>query len=472
MPRRSQVTEIAMGDPSCGEATASILAPFEAGIVPQAFPETVEPTDMAADRELVLGIDFGTSNSSAAVFHDGRIRAIVDNGEPQIPTVVHFPARGEPVVGFEAVRLGMGEPADTVSSIKRVLGRNFDDPMVRALDASVGYKLIQGPGNQVMVRLRGRDFAPAQIASLVLIRLKNLAERLYGEGRVRSAVIAVPADSSQEYMAALTRAAGFARLEVRGFVPEPVAGALAYGIGAVAEKRRIAVCDYGGGTFDFSLVEQDGLRFRSLATSGDLFLGGDDFDLELADAVSGAVFRATRADMRRDAVRWQELVRRCESVKRQLSSGPEALLQMRNAFVVDRAHQDINMRIGRDFMEARWSPLVERSVAAIHEGLATAGADLSTVDQVVLVGGTSLMPIVRQRLAQLFGKTPMTSDTAHMAVVTGATVVAARHQATSAASLPQLEDAPMGPVTVAGSLSPTGAVTSTGTIPTVRTVGR
>ena len=394
---------------------------------------------MAPAQELVLGVDFGTSYSSAAVFHEGRIRAILDNGEAQIPTVVHIPVRGEPIVGQEAVRLGMAEPADTVASIKRVLGRTAGDPMLRALDASVGYRIAEGPHKSVLLKIRGRDYAPAQIASFVLAHLKSLAERRYGE-RIRGAVFAVPADSPADYMAALSTAAKLAKLEVKGFVPEPVAGALAFGIGMQEAQRRIAVCDFGGGTFDVSLVEQNGLRFSSLACGADHFLGGDDFDIAMADAVSGAVFKATRADMRRDQVKWADLVRRCESVKRQISSAPEALLQMRDAYIVGHAKQDLNMRISREYMEPRWQPLVDRCVQTIQDVLANAGAQVGSVEQVVLVGGTTLIPVVRRRIGEVFGMTPMSSDTAQMAVVTGATVVAARYQPSGSGTLPQLEE--------------------------------
>jgi molecular chaperone DnaK len=251
----------------------------------------------------------------------------------------------------------------------------------------------------------------------------------------------VPADSPPDYMSALATAAKLAKLEVKGFVPEPIAGALAFGIGTEPAHRRIAVCDFGGGTFDVSLVEQQGLRFHALACGADHFLGGDDFDLAMADAVSGAVFKATRADMRRDSVKWAELVRRSESVKRQLSFAPEAQLHMREAYVVGRAKQDIEMRVGRDYMEPRWMPLVERCLETTQQVLAQANASVESIEQVVLIGGTTLIPIVRKRLAELFGRTPMSSDTAQMAVVTGATVVAARYQPSGAAELPALADA-------------------------------
>jgi molecular chaperone DnaK len=425
---------------------------------------------MPPAQELVLGIDFGTSFSSAAVYHEGKIRAILDSGEAQIPTVVHIPVRGDAVVGMEAVRLGMAEPADTVASIKRLLGKRIDDPMVKALDASVGYRIVEGPGKSILLKIRGRDYAPAQIASMVLARLRSLAQLRYGE-RVKGVVLAVPADSPQEYMAALGTAAKLAGLEVKGFVPEPIAGALAFGIGSQPASRRIAVCDFGGGTFDVSVVEQQGLRFHALACGADHFLGGDDFDLAMADAVSGAIFKATRADMRRDAVRWAELVRRCESVKRQLSFSPEALLQMRNAYVVNRAAQDLEMRVGRDYMEPRWMPLVERCLDTTREVIARTGTDVSLIEQVVLIGGTTLIPVVRRKISELFGRTPMSSDTAQMAVVTGATVVAARYQPQGAAELPSLADAdekaartipptsaPPQPTTVNGTVLPMGAV--------------
>ncbi len=375
-------------------------------------------------REVVLGIDFGTSYSSAAAMVDGQVQPAMDGGDAQIPTVVHVPARGDLVVGKDAVRHILGDPTTTVVSVKRLLGRRADDPAIRALGAGVRFPIRSGPGGGVVVRVRDVDWAPAQLAAGVLARLRSLAERRFG-GTVRKAVLALPVIVAPDYQAHLAKAAAMAGLEVIRWVPEPVAGMLAHGLHAEPSQRNVVVCDFGGGTFDATLVRQSGKTFTPVASGGDPFLGGDDFDAALAEEVAGYVYRATKVDLHRDFCKWTELVWRCESVKRQLSSAAEARLRMKDAAALQGRAHDIDLVLERDRVAPRWAPLVERSIGVLQALLAKTGWQRDAVGEVVLVGGTTLIPLVRQAFAGMFPDARMvTTQWANLAVVAGAATVA------------------------------------------------
>jgi molecular chaperone DnaK len=375
-------------------------------------------------NEVVLGVDFGTSYSSAAAMVDGQVQIAVDGGDPQIPTVIHVPHRGDLVVGRDAVRHIVSDPTSTVVSVKRLLGRRADDPAMRALGSGVRFPIRSGPGGGVVVRVRDVDWAPAQLAAGVLGRLRSLAERRFG-GKVRKVVLALPVIVAPDYQAHLARAASMAGLDVVRWVPEPVAGMLAHGLHAEAAERNVVVCDFGGGTFDATLVRQTGKTFTPVASGGDPFLGGDDFDAALAEEVAGFVYRATKVDLHRDFCKWTELLWRCESVKRQLSTSPDARLRMKDAASVHGRSHDVDLVLERDRIAPRWAPLVDRSVAVLHALLHKSGWRPEDVAEVVLVGGTTLIPLVRQAYAALFpcGRL-ITTEWANLAVVAGAATVA------------------------------------------------
>jgi len=386
--------------------------------------------------EVVLGIDFGTSYTSGGALIDGRIELVLDGGEPLIPTVVHFPRSGPPVVGTQAVRQRVFDPANTVSSVKRILGRPYNDPEVRVLDAGVGYRLKPGPQGMTLMTVRGEDYAPAQVGGFVLDRLRQLAEARFGT-RIRRAVMTVPAGSSPAYCAALRRAAQFAQLEVTHFVAEPIAGALSLGMHSEPARRTIAICDFGGGTFDASLLTQDGYNFNSVAVSGDSFLGGDDFDDALANAVSGHVFKKARVDLHQDLVKWAELVSRSEMIKRRLSDEEEAVLSMKEAYSVAGESQNLKLLIDRKWIEPRWTPLVRRSMEVLVRVLNSAGWAPDQVTDVVLIGGTSLIPLVQRGCGKVFSRDLTVSSNAHLAVTIGATLQT-RAAATVSTQVPAL----------------------------------
>lgn len=386
--------------------------------------------------EIVLGIDFGTAYSRAVAVVDGRAHAVLDAADPTIPSVVHFPAHGEPIVGQEALRYLASQPAATISSVKRLLGRQYTDPALRALDQGVGFHMKGGPGGMAVLRIHETDYAPAQVVALILGRLRELAERRFG-GQIRRAVMSAPAETTDEYRQALTRAAQLAHLEVVQFVAEPLAGVLAYGLATQPARRRIAVCDFGGGTFDASFVEQDGRRFRAVGTTGDPFLGGDDFDEVLADGVAGVVFGRKRIDLHRDIVTWAELRLRCESVKRQLSSQPQVRLRLKEAYMSQGVY-DVDLMIERSWIEPRWQPLVERAEGVIQSLLQKTGWRVEDLHEVVLIGGTVMIPLVQRVFAQTFGRPGKISAQANVAVAVGAALLAAWRSGRGNSSFPVL----------------------------------
>jgi molecular chaperone DnaK len=378
-------------------------------------------------RELILGIDFGTSYSSAGVLLDGKVELVRDDGETTTPSVVHVPRRGDPIVGTKAVARLATDPDSTVSSIKRLLGRSFDDPAVRRAQQWAAYRLHAGPQNRTLLQLSGADYAGEQIAGWILGRLRVLAETRYG-ARVRRAVVAVPVTASADYLAALKTSARLAGLEVIQTIPEPIAAALAVGLHLQPGNRRLLVCDFGGGTFDATLMVQDQLSFRPIAVDGDEFLGGNDFDEVLAQAIAGVIYQKSTYDVHRDAVRAQQLLQRCESIKRVLSSRTEAPLVMRDAYLTGGRSADLNALVERSWIEPRWEPLVERAIQVIHRLLAGTGSSAGEITHVVLVGGGTLMPLVRRMIAQVVpGAELVTGDYAQIAIAAGAVLQTAAH---------------------------------------------
>lgn len=378
---------------------------------------------MVAD-DAVLGIDLGTSYSSAALWRNDRVQPVLDGGEHQVPSVVYVPVRGAPIAGREAQIRGLAEPGTAFASLKRLLGRRAADDEVRSLSSGLGVHLRPAPDGTCLLMVRDSEVAPVQLVAALLSRLRDLAERRFG-GKVERCVMTVPVDATPAYLVALHRAAMLAGLEVLRWVAEPVAAALAFGLHAQPASRRILVCDFGGGTFDASLVQQEGSRLTPVAVGGDPWLGGDDFDQCLADAVAGQVFRASRVDLRREQARWTQFLWRCESAKRQLSSRLETHLFMKDAWVEHGVYRDLDVVVDRGWIEPRWEPLVTRAVEVVHGLLARVGWAASCIDDLVLVGGTCRVPAVHRGLTNLVRARVSASEFANLAVVSGAAYVAA-----------------------------------------------
>jgi molecular chaperone DnaK len=375
---------------------------------------------------VVVGIDFGTSYSSAGALVDGNVELVLDDGDPMIPSVVYLPARGAPVVGRRAMTHAVTDPTSTIASLKRFLGLTADDDLILNLSAGVPYKLRHQHGHLV-VSAGGRDYVCEQLAAEILTRIRDLAQQRFG-GRITRAVVTVPATATPAYVEALRRAAKIAHLEILQVVAEPVAGALALGLHRDAVERRVVVCDFGGGTFDVTAIIQRGRRFLPIATGGDTLLGGDDLDVAMASAIAGLVYKQARFDVLKDQVRRTQLLQRCESAKRTLSSATEARLMMRDAYIEAGEYRQLNMMITRSWIEPIWQPLIDRAIGCVTRTLATAGWQPTDVDQVVLIGGGSMVPLFRASMERVIPADRIsTTPLAGVAVAMGATLLTAPH---------------------------------------------
>jgi molecular chaperone DnaK len=384
-------------------------------------------------RELILGIDFGTSYTSAGVLREGKVELVLDDGESATPSVIHIPRRGDPLVGTKAVARLPTDPENTVTSIKRLLGRTFEDSAVRRTQQWAAYRLKRSPQGRVMLTLNGVDYACEQIASWIIGRLRGLAEARFG-ARIRRAVVAAPVTASPDYVVALKTAARLAGLEILQTIPEPIAAALAVGMHLAPAERRLLVFDFGGGTFDVTLMAQGELSFRPIAADGDEFLGGNDFDEALASAIGGVIYEKSQFDIMRDVVRAQQLLQRCESVKRVLSGRTEAPMVMRDAYVAGGRSHDLSATVERGWIEPRWEPLVERALQVTARMLTRVRCEPAQITHVVMVGGGTLMPLVRRMIGEAFPTTEqVTGDYAQIAIAAGAVLHTAAHLSTTSA---------------------------------------
>ena len=375
--------------------------------------------------DVTLGIDFGTSCTTAGILVGDRVELVQDGGDVVVPSVVYVPDRGPLEVGRRAQARLMNDPAGVVRSVKRVLGVDAASPALRTYAAGAPFR-VETAGDRVIFKVRSAQYAPEQITAAILTRVRELAETRFG-GRISKAVITRSVAAPPGYRDALARAAKIAHLDLLECIPEPIAGALAVGLHAQIAERRLLVCDFGGGTFDVSALIQQGLRFTPVATSGDQYLGGDDLDTEIAEAIAGLIVGRTRYDVHRDAVRWSELVYRCEMAKRQLTASAEVPFAMREAYVADGRSHHLNFKLERPWVEARWAPLFARVVSAIDEALTSARWRREDVDQIALVGGSALVPMFQRTVAGVFpGQSVVLAPRADVAVALGAVLLTAR----------------------------------------------
>lgn len=375
--------------------------------------------------DVTLGIDFGTSCTTAGILVGDRVELVQDGGDVVVPSVVYVPDRGPLEVGRRAQARLMNDPTGVVRSVKRVLGVDAASPAVRTYAASAPFR-VETTGDRVVFKVRAAQYAPEQITAAILTRIRELAETRFG-GRISKAVITRSVAAPPGYRDALARAAKIAHLDLLECVPEPIAGALAVGLHAQVAERRLLVCDFGGGTFDVSALIQQGLRFTPVATSGDQYLGGDDLDTEIAEAIAGLIVGRTRYDVHRDAVRWSELLYRCEMAKRQLTASAEVPFTMREAYIADGRSHHLDFKLERAWVEARWAPLFARVVSAIEEALGRARWRREDVDQIALVGGSALVPMFQRTVAGVFpGQSVLLAPRADVAVALGAVLLTAR----------------------------------------------
>jgi molecular chaperone DnaK (HSP70) len=387
--------------------------------------------------EPILGIDFGTSCTSAGLLIGDRVELVQDVGDEVVPSAVYAPARGQYEAGRRALMRVLSDPSGVVRSIKRVLGVAPGAIAVRAWASRAAFKVEAG--SSLTLKLRGGDHAPEQIVAVLLDYVRGLAERRYGT-RIKKALITTSAVPPPGYQEALTRAARIAHLELVATAPEPIAAALGANLHGFVGDRRLLICDLGGGTFDVSALVQRGLRFTALAAHGDAALGGDDFDDALAEALASVVHRQSGYDMHRDAVRWSELLFRAESAKRQLSTHAQAGLQMKDAYLEMGRPKDLSVTIDRAWAEACWQPLFDRIQRCVNELIARVRWQHGDVDACALVGGSAQIPMFSAALEALFPGRVAVAARSDVAVALGAALLTARFGAV-ARPVPVLEAA-------------------------------
>jgi molecular chaperone DnaK len=353
----------------------------------------------------VIGIDLGTTNSVVAVMEAGE-PTVLDNAEGSrtTPSVVAVTSTGERLVGAVAKRQAVVNPENTIFSIKRFMGRKFNDPVVQEAIKHVAYKVTSAPNGDVRVVMGGREYSPPEISAMILAKLKADAEVKLGE-RVAQAVITVPAYFNDAQRQATKDAGRIAGLDVLRIINEPTAASLAYGL----EKKKdenVAVYDLGGGTFDISDLQLGEGVFEVKATNGDTFLGGDDFDQRIVDWMSQEFKKDQGIDLRDDRMALQRLREAAEKAKIELSSALQTEINLPFITATASGPKHLVMTLTRSKLEQLVGDLIERTVEPCRKALADAGITANDVEEVVLVGGQTRMPAVQTKVKQVFNRDP------------------------------------------------------------------
>ena len=375
--------------------------------------------------EKILGIDLGTTNSVVSIMQ-GDETIVIHNleGERLTPSVVAFKGNGEVIVGSPAKRQAILNPENTIYSIKRFMGRRYDE----ALDdiRRVPYKVVRGRNDRVEVFIpaENKNYTPEQISAEILRYLKKSAESYLGEP-VRKAVITVPAYFNDAQRQATKDAGTIAGLEVVRVLPEPTASALAYGLNKTDKKLKVAVYDLGGGTFDISILELSGGVFEVIATHGDTHLGGDDIDNRIIEWLIEEFRKETGIDLSTDRQALQRLKEAAERAKKELSFQNETVISLPFITVDSSGPKHLERTLTRARLEAMAMDLIDRSIRLIKEALEEAKLRSSDIDEIVLVGGQTRMPLVQRKVQEFFGKEPHKGINPDEVVAIGAAIQAA-----------------------------------------------
>ncbi len=372
----------------------------------------------------VIGIDLGTTNSVVAVAGSGRVEPVRDEeGRALVPSVVSFHPSGEVLVGVPARERRLLDARNTVYSVKRLLGRPFSSPQVQRAKERFPFQLVEGPSGSVLVEARGERYALSEVSAFLLRELRAFASRRLGV-EVRRAVVTVPANFNELQRSATKAAARVAGLDVLRILNEPTAAALAYGYGR-GGRERIAVFDLGGGTFDVTILELAGKVFEVVATAGDTYLGGDDVDALVAERMAEAFLQHHRYDPRSDDQAIERLRVAAEWAKCQLSERAEVHVRVEElAFGPEGLPLDLEFRITRAELERMAQPLLARTFDVCEDAMRVAGVRPTQLDNVVLVGGATRMPLVRRMVADYFGREPLSHLDPDLVVAYGAAIQA------------------------------------------------
>jgi molecular chaperone DnaK len=374
----------------------------------------------------IIGIDLGTTNSCVAAM-DGEKAKVLENaeGDRTTPSIVAFTKDGEVLVGQPAKRQAVTNPENTLYAVKRLIGRKFSEEVVKKDQSIVPFKIVAADNGDAWVEANGKKMAPPEVSARVLMKMKKTAEDYFGE-EITEAVITVPAYFSEPQRQATKDAGKIAGLTVKRIINEPTAAALAYGLDKKGGDRKIAVYDLGGGTFDISIIEiadVDGeMQFEVLATNGDTFLGGEDFDMLLIDYLVDEFKKDQGIDLRNDPLALQRLKEGAERAKIELSSAQQTEVNLPYITADQTGPKHLNIKMTRAKLESLVEDLVKRTIGPCRTAINDAGLKVGDVNDVILVGGQTRMPRVQEAVAEFFGKEPRKDVNPDEAVAMGAAI--------------------------------------------------
>jgi molecular chaperone DnaK len=374
----------------------------------------------------IIGIDLGTTNSCVSVLEGGKPRVIENaEGGRTTPSIVAYADDNEILVGQSAKRQAVTNPDNTLFAVKRLIGRRFEDDVVQKDIKMVPYKIVKADNGDAWVEAKGDAMAPPQVSAEILRKMKKTAEEYLGEG-VSEAVITVPAYFNDSQRQATKDAGRIAGLDVKRIINEPTAAALAYGMDKAQGDRTVAVYDLGGGTFDISIIEiaeVDGEhQFEVLATNGDTFLGGEDFDLRLIEFLADEFKNENGIDLHNDPLALQRLKEAAEKAKIELSSSQQTEVNLPYITADATGPKHLVVKLSRSKLESLVEELVTRSLEPVKTALQDSGLSTSEVEDVILVGGQTRMPMVQEKVAAFFGKEPRKDVNPDEAVAMGASI--------------------------------------------------
>lgn len=374
----------------------------------------------------IIGIDLGTTNSCVSVLEGGKPKVIENaEGDRTTPSIIAFTNDDEILVGQSAKRQSVTNPHNTLYAVKRLIGRKFKDDVVQKDIKMVPYKIVAADNGDAWVEVKGDKKAPPQISAEVLKKMKKTAEDYLGES-VTEAVITVPAYFNDSQRQATKDAGRIAGLDVKRIINEPTAAALAYGLDKGVGDRTIAVYDLGGGTFDISIIEiadVDGEhQFEVLSTNGDTFLGGEDFDMRLIEFLADTFKKDTGIDLHNDPLALQRLKEAAEKAKIELSSSQQTEVNLPYITADASGPKHLVVKLTRAKLESLVEDLVTRSMEPVKQAIKDSGIDLKKIDDIILVGGQTRMPLVQKAVADFFGKEPRKDVNPDEAVAIGAAI--------------------------------------------------
>ncbi|RLB59118.1 MAG: molecular chaperone DnaK, partial [Deltaproteobacteria bacterium] len=351
----------------------------------------------------IIGIDLGTTNSCVALMErDEPVVLPNSEGSRTTPSIVGFTEAGERLVGQIAKRQAITNPENTVFAVKRLIGRKFDDEQVKHAMPNLPYKIVAAQNGDAWVQVRGKDYSPAEISAMVLMKMKQTAEDYLGEP-ISDAIITCPAYFDDSQRQATKDAGKIAGLNVLRIINEPTAAALAYGLDKKGSVR-VVVFDLGGGTFDVTILELNEGVFRVLSTCGDTFLGGEDFDLRIVEHLVDYFMKENGIDLRNDRMAMQRLKEAAEKAKHELSSSMETDITLPFITADESGPKHLNVSLTRGQFEALVPDLIERLSEPCMTALKDAGISASDVDDIIMVGGMTRMPKVQEKAKEIFGK--------------------------------------------------------------------